>query len=59
MAAGDFPCRGADLRRPRRYARRVTPEELADVDRACVAKDITRPSRKPSRIGETLAVPAP
>lgn len=25
----------------------------------CVAKDVTRPSRKPSRIGETLAVPAP
>ncbi len=25
----------------------------------CVAKDITRPSRKPSRIGETQAAPAP
>lgn len=25
----------------------------------CVAKDITRPSRKPSRIGETHPVPAP
>jgi AraC-like DNA-binding protein len=31
---------------------------LASVP-GCVAKDITRPSRKPSRIGETLAVPAP
>ena len=26
---------------------------------SCVAKDITRPSRKPSRNGETQAVPAP
>jgi len=25
----------------------------------CVARDLTRPSRKPSRIGETLAVSAP
>jgi AraC-like DNA-binding protein len=25
----------------------------------CVAKDLTRPSRKPSRIGETRAAPAP
>lgn len=26
---------------------------------ACVAREITRPSREPSRIGETPAVPAP
>lgn len=31
---------------------------LASVP-GCVAKDITRPSRKPSRIGETPAMPAP
>ena len=31
---------------------------LASVP-GCVAKDLTRPSRRPSRIGETPAVPAP
>jgi AraC-like DNA-binding protein len=31
---------------------------LASVP-GCVAKDITRPSRRPSRIGEALATPAP
>ena len=31
---------------------------LASVP-GCVAKDLTRPSRKPSRIGETRAAPAP
>jgi AraC-like DNA-binding protein len=31
---------------------------LASVP-GCIAKDLTRPSREPSRIGETPAVPAP
>ena len=31
---------------------------LASVP-GCIAKDVTRPSRKASRIGETPAVPAP
>jgi AraC-like DNA-binding protein len=31
---------------------------LASVP-GCIAKDLTRPSREPSRIGETLVVPAP
>jgi len=31
---------------------------LASVP-GCIAKDLTRPSRKPSRIGETPGVPAP
>ncbi len=31
---------------------------LASVP-GCIARDLTRPSRKPSRIGETLAAPAP
>ncbi|HEX3804557.1 MAG TPA: AraC family transcriptional regulator [Solirubrobacteraceae bacterium] len=31
---------------------------LAGVS-GCVVKDLTRPSRKPSRIGETLGAPAP
>jgi transcriptional regulator GlxA family with amidase domain len=31
---------------------------LASVP-GCIAKDLTRPSRKPSRIGETVGAPAP
>ncbi len=31
---------------------------LADVP-GCIAKDVTRPSREPSRIGETEGAPAP
>ena len=56
---GSFSARFTDLvgETPTAYRARAH-SALARVP-GCVARDITRPSRKPSRIGEARPVPAP
>jgi transcriptional regulator GlxA family with amidase domain len=56
---GSFSARFTELagETPTAYRAR-NHEELSSVP-GCIAKDLTRPSRKPSRIGETVGALAP
>jgi AraC-like DNA-binding protein len=56
---GSFSSRFTELVGETPTAYRARDHGVLENVPSCVAKDITRPSRKPSRIGETQAVLAP
>jgi AraC-like DNA-binding protein len=56
---GSFSARFTELVGETPTAYRARDHSPLEGVPGCVAKDITRPSREPSRIGETSGIPAP
>ena len=56
---GSFSARFTELVGETPTAYRARDHGALESVPGCIAKDVTRPSREPSRIGETLVPPAP